>query len=175
MDNRHPALSMKSLNMTTVSIPSASWTALISERDALRKQLDEIETAWAKASARAKEINAENERLLRAYEVTHAAMVATGRERDALQDERDALRGELAQERNERDATADMLREARAEVESLQDAHAIMKNVADGRKAEIERLRAVVAEVRKLEAVDHGVAWPDLCHALYELDRSNCC
>jgi hypothetical protein len=26
--------------------------------------------------------------------------------------------------------------------------------------------------VRKLEAIDHGVAWPDLCHALYEFDRS---
>jgi hypothetical protein len=36
------------------------------------------------------------------------------------------------------------------------------------------RLQAIVAEVRKLEAIDHGVAWPDLCHALYELDRSSC-
>jgi hypothetical protein len=33
------------------------------------------------------------------------------------------------------------------------------------------RLQAVIAEVRKLEAIDHGVAWPDLCHALYEFDH----
>lgn len=32
---------------------------------------------------------------------------------------------------------------------------------------------ALITEVRKLEAIDHGVAWPDLCRALYELDRAN--
>lgn len=37
--------------------------------------------------------------------------------------------------------------------------------------AELNALRPVVDEVRKLEAIDHGVAWPDLCHALHELDR----
>lgn len=41
---------------------------------------------------------------------------------DDLRAERDALRAELAQERNERDTTADMLRQARVEVERVRAA-----------------------------------------------------
>jgi chromosome segregation ATPase len=85
---------------------------------ALRARLDEIEAAWAKASARAKEINAENERLTKA----EGAFLAEIKQ----------LQGELAH--------------ARSTIEQFITAVRWNEEQRDIQAKEIERLRLQMAE-----------------------------
>lgn len=98
-------------------------------------------------------LHAEVEQLLRAYEATHAAMVATGRERDILQDERDALRADydrlkdwaeaIGRERDGYRAEAQALRAENERLKAEWD-FALKHNIKLG--VEIERLETTISE-----------------------------
>ena len=64
------------------------------------------------------------------------------------------LRAELAQERNERDATADMLRELRAEYERMNAYAAQDREGIQAASIEIDRLRAALEDTEK-----HRLDW----------------
>lgn len=109
--------------------------------------------------------------------LTHDLFAAEQRAREDGK-QRVALEAWAKDEQEKRHAAEDQRVEARSalayaeqEVARLQHETAVLQRTVDMQQALVTATADVVAEVRKLAAVDHGVAWPDLVHALNVLDR----